>query len=154
MGFDLIGRRRFRGKAICYQCGTFCWWPLWSFVCREAADILDEADQENGCYNQGHYITAGKAAALAERLVVLLRRRVVSAESARHLRRARRERRKNCPSCHGRRVVAIRTDSEVLRMRCSHCDGTGRRRAFPMFRTAWVREFAAFCAESGGFRIW
>lgn len=131
----------------------FLWWPLWEFVCREAGDILDKTDRWNGCFNQGHYISKTKASALAERLETLLRRRVVSAEAGWHLRRARRERKKNCRVCHGRRVLVQRSDSGRVRTRCHHCDGTGRRRGVVKFRTAWIREFASFCASSGGFRI-
>lgn len=154
MGFYLAGRKK-RGRARpTFQLGTFLWFPLWSFVCREAGDILEPIDQEGCCFNQGHYVSVAKARALGERLELLLRRRVVSAESGRHIERARKLRQQKCPDCRGRGVTTSRLDGRVVRERCFECDGSGRRRAGPAFRTVWVREFAGFCAKSGGFWVY
>lgn len=154
MGFYLAGRRK-RGKARpTFQFGFFLWYPLWSFVCREAADILDPEDQHACCFNQGHYVNVAKARALGERLELLLRRRVVSAEAGRHLEQVRKRRQQKCRDCRGRGVTTSRVKGRVVRARCDECAGSGRQKAYPVFRTRWVREFAGFCAKSGGFWVY
>jgi hypothetical protein len=154
MGYCLKAKRRGGRKPIFFEMGTLLWPPLWSFVCREASDILTAKDAGNGSFNQGHSISADKAAKLAVRLDTLLRRRVVSAESRRHMDEARRERKKVCRTCRGRRTVLFRALPHSFRGPCLQCKGTGHPRVSPQFRTAWVREFAEFCRQSGGFRIY
>src|SRR5512140_3559355 len=102
LGFYLAGRQKRGGERPRFQLGTFLWFPLWAFVCREAGDILEPIDQQECCFNQGHYVSAAKARALGERLEWLLRRRVVSAESGRHLARVRKLRQQKCADCLGR----------------------------------------------------
>jgi len=154
MGFALKARRPKRGAVSVLPMTSARWFVLWGFVWEHTEGILDGEDAWAGCTNVGHYVTAAKARALAARLSVLLRKRVVSAESRERQERTRRARRNVCPACRGRRIVLYRAVPHDVRARCGRCDGTGHPRAFPAFRTVWVREFRNFCETSGGFWIY
>ena len=153
MGYDLYGRRPSGPSGRDFHVHFLLWWPLWGFVCREADDILDKEEAFHGAFNEGQYIRAVKARALAERLTLLLEDGTVAREARTYAARAARERRKACPVCRGRGRRLDRTVRPPVRGQCWACDGRGRRKAHPRFRLEWVEEFRDFCRESGGFRI-
>ena len=46
---------------IYFRNNVWWWRPLWSYVCEQFPDILNERDEEGGCYNDGHAISERKA---------------------------------------------------------------------------------------------
>jgi DnaJ-class molecular chaperone len=102
--------------------------------------------------NNGHWIRAKQAKQLAERLTDLLDKGTV-----RLYQRGYEEELKNlppekCDLCQG---TGKRHDKPV-KGKCNGCSGTGKRAAWAThyaFSESNVREFAKFCNDSGGFRI-
>ena len=46
---------------IYFRNNVWWWRPLWSYVCEQFPDILNERDEEGGSYNYGHAISETKA---------------------------------------------------------------------------------------------
>ena len=112
-----------------------CWWwrPLWNYVCENCQDFLDDDDCEAGGYNDGKIINQRKAGKIAKRLNFMLDEGIVKEHEVMHEaeRLAAKENNK------GKEI-----DDEGYMWGASYpfCEDN-------------VREFANFCAESGGFSI-
>ena len=46
---------------IYFRNNVWWWRPLWSYVCEQFPDILNERDEKSGSYNDGHAISESKA---------------------------------------------------------------------------------------------
>ena len=112
-----------------------CWWwrPLWNYVCCECDDILDQEDVDHGNYNDGHLITEEKACAIAKILFELIDSGEVKGYEDFHLERAK-------------------AAAENNKGKSCSDEGYDWSESYP-FSVENVRDFATFCAESGGFEI-
>ena len=140
-----------RGKSFGNNCWN--WRPLWDFVFDQCGDVISEEDHRKGHYNDGHLIPREKSERIAQRLLALCANgRVLDVE---------REYKKQqealpdeiCDLCHG---TGTRPDIVVLNG-CNACHGKGARRpsdTYYPFSAENVLEFAEFCKDSGGFRIY
>ncbi len=144
------------------NCGTYfrnnVWWwrPLWHFVCRACEDILTDKDIEQGSYNDGHKISKTKANKMAKELFRLIEADQVKAYESMYKKELDSLEQLDCDLCEatGKRQEPPKTGAGD--MECNKCDGTGKvddwAKSYPFIEDN-VREFANFCANSGGFRI-
>jgi len=112
-----------------------CWWwrPLWDFVCKECDDILDDSDMEAGGWNDGKIISEDKSVKIAVRLNALIEDGTVKQYEV---------------SYEASRLEAEQ-NNKGKKMKD---EGYSWSASYP-FSEDNVREFANFCAESGGFSI-
>ena len=140
------------------NCGTYfrnnVWWwrPLWQFVAGVCEGILTEKDIEQGSWNDGHKISKTKADRIAKRLYSMIENGEVKAYEEGYKKHLASLEQVGCDTCDG---SGIRND-EVIQGKCNGCDGTGKKDEWAKsnpFSEDNVREFANFCANSGGFAI-
>ena len=144
------------------NCGTYFrnnvygWKPLWNFVTGVCDDILTEKDIESGYYNAGHKISKTKANRIAKRLWKLTKNGQVKEYEEGYKSHLDSLEQVDCYICDatGKRKESPGTGAGD--MECNGCKGTGKRddsaKSYPFYRDN-VRQFANFCANSGGFEI-
>ena len=144
------------------NCGTYfrnnVWWwrPLWHFVTGACDDILTEKDMEQGSCNDGHKISKTKAVKIAKKLHKLIKTDQVKAYESMYKKELASLEQVDCDICDatGKRQEPPKTGAGDRE--CNGCDGTGKQddwaKSYP-FSEDNVRQFANFCANSGGFRI-
>ena len=144
------------------NCGTYfrnnvCGWkPLWMFVTAMCNDILTEKDIASGYFNDGHKISKTKAGRIAKKLYNLIEKGYVEAyESARERAHDSLEQ-IDCRICD---ATGKRQEPPMIGagdVECNGCNGTGKKdhpdKSYPFWEDN-VRQFANFCANSGGFEI-
>ena len=133
------------------------WWrPLWSFVTGMCANILTEKDIRLGGYNDMHKISKTKAGRIAKRLHSMIEDGRVKEYEDGYKRHLASLEQVDCEICDatGKRQEPPSTGAGDRE--CNGCDGTGKKddwaKSYP-FSEDNVREFANFCANSGGFTI-
>ena len=148
------------------NCGTYFrnnvwgWRPLWNFVCLACArppyNILTEKDIERGCYNDGHKISKTKADKIAKRLHSLIEKGWVQIYEERYHRHLDSLEQVDCTICDATGKRQKPPETGAGDMECNGCNGTGKKddwdKSYPFYEDN-VRQFANFCANSGGFRI-
>ena len=142
---------------VAFRNSVWGWRPLWHFVAAVCNNVLTEKDIKNGTFNDGHKISKTKAGKIAKKLHNLIKDGDVRAyESARN-RHLESLDQIDCDLCEatGRRQEPPKTGAGD-HMECNKCDGTGKvddwEKSYP-FSEDNVRQFANFCANSGGFTI-
>ena len=145
------------------NCGTYfrnnvwAWRPLWNFVTGICNDILTEKDIEAGSWNDGHKISKTKATRIANRLLNMIKDGQVKEYEKRYKKHLASLNQVDCDICDatGKRQKPPKTGAGMS-MICNGCNGVGKvddwAKSYP-FSEDNVREFANFCANSGGFRI-
>ena len=145
------------------NCGTYfrnnVWWwrPLWMFVSNSCEDILTEKDIERGSWNDGHKISKTKAGKIAKKLHSMIEDGSVKEYEDRYNKDLASLEQIDCDLCDatGKRKKPPERGAGT-HMECNSCNGTGKvddwAKSYP-FSEDNVREFANFCANSGGFRI-
>ena len=131
--WDESDKRQEDNKGIYFR--NNCWWwrPLWNYVCSECDDILDDSDCEAGGWNDGKIIAKEKAKKIAKRLKSLLEDGTV----------------KKFEVSHEAERLEAEQNNKGKKMKD---EGYSWSASYP-FSEDNVREFANFCAESGGFSI-
>jgi len=153
MGFDIYGHKPINKKGDYFRNNVWWWRPLWDYVVGTCDDILTDSDMNAGGFNDGHLISAKKAEKIAERLKLLVKQG--------HTEKYRKQRNKElkalpleiCQHCKG---TGKRNDKYV-KGKCNGCNGTGEKKAtatWYAFDVENVKEFAKFCKNSGGFKIY
>ena len=144
------------------NCGTYfrnnVWWwrPLWNFVSATCDNILTEKDIEGGNWNDGHKISKTKAGKIARKLYKLIETDQVKAYESRYKKDLASLEQVDCEICDatGSRQEPPKTGAGDRE--CNGCNGTGKTddwaKSYP-FSEDNVRQFANFCANSGGFTI-
>ena len=144
------------------SCGTYFrnnvwgWRPLWNFVTGACDDILTEKDMEAGCYNDGHKISKTKADRIAKRLWKLINSGQVKDYEDEYKAGLASLEQLDCDICDATGKRQEPPSIGAGDVRCNGCHGTGKKddwaKSYP-FSEDNVRQFANFCANSGGFRI-
>lgn len=173
MGMDVYGREPKSEKGSYFRNNVWWWRPLWEYCCEVGAEIIDDEVASGGHYNDGIGLDEDDAVALAKTLQAELD----SGRTAEYERKHNEFRaslpRENCEFCG---ATGIRTDEVGVEMGmptkaldeaeailtgrthgwCNACRGVGTTESWQSsypFSADNVREFAEFCAESGGFQI-
>ena len=143
-------------SGVYFRNNVWSWRPLWHLVTAVCNDVLTHKDVEQGSFNDGHKISKTKAGKIAKKLHKLIKDGDVRAyESARN-RHLESLDQIDCDLCEatGKRQEPPKTGAGD--MKCNKCDGTGKvddwEKSYP-FSEDNVRQFANFCANSGGFTI-
>jgi hypothetical protein len=171
MGMDVYGTQPTSEQGEYFRNTVWYWHPLWEYCLNIAPDIAGKV--ESGHYNDGDGLGADDAVALAR----VLTQSLESGQTAEYERIYNEQRaatpRIECDLCDG---TGIRTDavgrdagmpekelddaSAIALGRafgwCNACNGEGMKDSFDTyyyFTVDNVREFAQFCAASGGFSI-
>ena len=141
---------------VCFRNNVWWWRPLWSFVCNSCDDILTDKDIDGGSWNDGHKISKTKADKIAKRLYSMIDDGIVEEYEDRYKKDLDSLEQVDCEICDAtgkRQEPPMRGAGDV---ECNGCDGTGKKddwdKSYP-FSEDNVREFANFCANSGGFTI-
>ena len=143
-------------SGVYFRNNVWWWRPLWHFVSNICDNILTDRDAEEGCMNNGHKISKTKADRIAKRLHSMIESGEVKEyeeEYKKHLASLEQE---DCGICDatGKRQEPPNTGAGDRE--CNGCNGTGKKddwaKSYP-FSEDNVREFANFCANSGGFEI-
>ena len=144
------------------NCGTYfrnnVWWwrPLWQFVTGVCEGILTEKDIERGSFNDGHKISKTKANRIATKLYAMIDNGQVKEYEDEYKKDLASLEQVDCEICDatGKRQEPPKTGAGDRE--CNGCSGTGKvdnwAKSYP-FSEDNVREFANFCANSGGFTI-
>ena len=145
------------------NCGTYFrnnvwgWRPLWNFVTSVCSDILTEKDMEAGCYNDGHEISKTKADRIAKKLYNLIEKGDVEAYESAYKRDIDSLEQIDCYLCDATGKRQAPPETGAGERECNGCNGTGKKddwaKSYP-FDKDNVRQFANFCANSGGFAIY
>jgi len=173
MGMDVYGKQPNSERGEYFRNNVWWWRPLWDYCVSVAPEVIGEETAEHGHYNDGAGLDADDALILAD----ILRNELESGRTA-EWERSNAEWRASLPreACSLCDCTGIRTDNigiehgmpekelspeiQILTGRthgwCNACQGVGTVESwlshYP-FSTDNVREFAEFCAESGGFTI-
>jgi hypothetical protein len=144
------------------NCGTYFrnnvwgWRPLWHFVTATCDDILTQKDIEKGNWNDGHKISKTKANRIAKRLHSMIENNEVKEYEEGYKKHLASLEQLDCNICDatGKRQEPPKTGAGDVE--CNGCKGTGKKdnweKSYP-FSEDNVRQFANFCANSGGFEI-
>ena len=144
------------------NCGTYFrnnvwgWRPLWNFVTAMCNDFLTEKDIEQGYYNDGHKISKTKAGKIAKKLYNLIEKGDVEAYESAYKRNLASLEQIYCDICDATGKRQKPPETGAGDMECNGCNGTGKKDAWAKsypFSVDNVRQFANFCANSGGFEI-
>jgi len=152
MGFDLYGEHPTTESGGYFRNNVWWWRPLWVYVVAVCMDVLTERDAIEGHLNNGHWIHARQAQAIAQRLATLLAAGDVKRYEQDYRARLDKLPLEPCEHCQG---TGTRNDQHV-KGQCNACNGRGKGETWAThypFSVDNVREFADFCAHSGGFRI-
>lgn len=150
MGFDLYGVQAKSENGEYFRNNVWWWRPLASYVLENVA--LPEEGKELWHTNDGHLVSEKTAVEIADTLARL----VEEGHTARYEKEYQRELDALpldiCGLCAG---TGQRND-RFVKGTCNACGGAGKVKNFATnypFSVDNVREFAAFCRESGGFTI-
>ena len=144
------------------NCGTYfrnnVWWwrPLWEFVTESCEVILTEKDIRHGGYNDGHKICKTKADRIAKKLFKLIKNGKVKEYEREYREELASLEQVDCDICDATGKRQKPPIAGAGDYKCNGCKGTGKvddwAKAYP-FSEDNVRQFANFCANSGGFEI-
>ena len=143
-------------SGVYFRNNVWWWRPLWHFVTLACDNILTEKDMEQGSCNDGHKISKTKAGRIAKRLYSLIKDGRVKEYEEGYKKELASLDQVDCDICDatGRRAKPPETGAGD--MECNGCKGTGKTddwaKSYP-FSEDNVRQFANFCANSGGFTI-
>ena len=155
MGFDVYGNK----KDSYFRNSVWYWKPLWAYVA-ETCNLSDK-DAESGLYNDAYSISESKAKMISETLFRELKANRTQTYDLNHKRMLNNLPYETCKICNG---TGTRNDEHV-QGDCNACNTPStREQGIPIGKVKnWatsypfdvdnVKEFAQFCADSGGFKI-
>ena len=152
MGMDVLGKDPKSRKGEYFRNNVWWWRPLWEYVVSVCDDVLTKQDAGEGHLNNGHEISARKVQQIAARLSELLTSGEVNRYEHEYRAALATLPLRPCEHCTG---TGTRNDQSG-KGKCNGCGGRSKREAWAThypFSADNVREFAEFCAHSGGFRI-
>ena len=155
MGFDVHGNR---GDSY-FRNNVWYWKPLWNYVAEVCN--LDATMHEAGLYNDCYAISETKANEIASTLFQELKANRTQSYDLKYKKYLKELPYKTCEYCDG---TGFRND-DVIKGDCNVCNTEHtRNKGIPIgkvenWETSYpfdvdnVRDFAQFCADSGGFKI-
>jgi DnaJ-class molecular chaperone len=147
MGFDLFGAAPTSTPGEYFRNNIWWWRPLAAYVV-EQCGVAGDGWFDNG----GHEVSAQQARRIADTLTALLKNGRVKTYAAQYEKDLAALPDEECTICHG---TGLRND-DIIQGTCNGCSGKGTRPAWAThypFSEENVRDFAAFCRDSGGFSI-
>lgn len=161
MGMDVYGNNPKSKVGEYFRNSCWSWRPLWDYVSKECAGIITQKDHAAGHYNDGHLISATKAMLIHKKLSALLASGEVAETEKAYNEAMDALPDEPCELCNGTGVRPGGKEEfgEAWFNSCHGCNGCmgkGTKRpssTFYAFDEENVREFAKFCKESGGFKI-
>jgi hypothetical protein len=159
MGFDLNGIAPHTEKGIYFRNNVWWWRPLAEYVLAVCDDIIPESERMYWQSNDGQKVSGETALSISQRLSEHLDSGATKRFSDKHAEDLAAMPRHQCEYCNG---TGDRPDLGPPEWKakcggCNVCHGTGevedRAASYP-FSEDNVRDFAQFCAESGGFEIY
>ena len=145
-------------SGVYFRNNVWWWRPLWHFVTATCDNILTEKDIERGSWNDGHKISKTKAGKIAKRLHSMIEDGKVKEYENGYKKELASLEQVDCDICDatGSRKKPPESGAGDYQ-ECNGCSGTGKvddwAKSYP-FDEDNVRQFANFCANSGGFEIW
>jgi DnaJ-class molecular chaperone len=154
MGFNIYGIRKKSEEGRHFGISGLWWAALGDYVLDVCSDLFQERGAEWWGVNQGTRVSGRTATAVAKRLHELLETGAVK-QYERQFRKEQKAKLKTPCSC----MKAKRKDGPKApkrKARCPKCNGTGivkKDGTIYPFTEETVKDFAAFCRDSGGFEI-
>ncbi len=150
MGFDLNGLNAKNKKGEYFR--NNCWWwrPLWKYV--SELGILTDEQINSGSFNDGKEIPEETAKEISKKLKLLIRTGEVKKYEKAYKKEQKELLDETCEYCKG---TGKRND-KFVKGKCNVCKGKGKVRptsTWYSFSEENIKEFANFCANSGGFTI-
>ena len=151
MGYDLYGVRATSEKGEHFRNSVWWWHPLAEYVL-DNVDIPEE--ERHGWHsNSGQKVSARTATKIAKVLHAKLASGEVKQYAEEYAKALEALPRVPCRLCQG----SGKRDDDLVHGQCNACNGAGRVKDWAThypFEEENMKEFAAFCADSGGFTIW
>lgn len=153
MGMDLHGENPKNQKGEYWRNNIWWWRPLWTYICVNCSNILDEKDKEAGGWNDGKKIVGPKADKIAKKLQETIDNGTAAKYEKEYMKSLKEMKKIDCIHCNG---TGKRNDEHV-KGKCNGCNGTGKTDPFAKsypFSVENLKEFIEFAKNSGGFRIY
>jgi DnaJ-class molecular chaperone len=151
MGFDLYGLRAKAEKGEYFRNNVWWWHPLAEYVLEHVE--IPEKESAYWFTNDGQKVSQRTALKIAATLNELIANGDVKKYEQQYKEFLAKLPLVACWLCKG---SGVRNDEQV-KGRCNACRGTGKQEDFRTnypFSEENVKDFAAFCQESGGFQIY
>jgi len=155
MGMDVYGKRPRSEAGKYFRANVWGWCPLWDYCCLVAPELTDKV--KYGHSNDGDGLRAVDSRKLAKILQDELAsgRTALAEMSYKESLDALPD--EECDVCGGTGKRAEPPNVGPGKIKCNGCNGCGKRRPFAVhydFETNFVKEFAEFLQDCGGFEIW
>ena len=156
MGFDISGENPKNEKGEYFRNNVWWWRPLWTYICINCSNILDEKDQEAGCWNNGTKIVSPKADKIAKKLQETIDNGTAAKYEKEYMTNLKTMGKIDCDICAGTGKRKKVPATGAGKYKCNGCNGTGKTDPFAKsypFSVENLQEFIEFVKNSGGFRI-
>lgn len=151
MGFDISGLKATSETGEYFRNNVWWWRPLADYVLDNV--VLPSEETENWGTNDGQEVSAKSALKIADTLDALVKSGHTAKHSKEYKAKMKSAPLEECTFCKG---TGKRND-EYVKGKCNSCSGKGKVKPFYTnypFSVENVKDFADFCRDSGGFRIW
>ena len=164
--FEALEEYQKKVKGDYFRANVWWWRPIWDFTCYECDDILSDKDRERGSFNDSHFINKAKSIRIAKRLYKAIESGKAKEYEDRIEKIMSKAKKKNAE-----------IDAQLERIREKVVEQTGKSDIVPKdypekwynewtrvndkkdwsasypFSEEFLKEFADFSKESGGFYI-
>jgi hypothetical protein len=150
MGFDIYGINAKSEKGEYFRSSVWGWRPLADYVLEHVE--IPEAEHQYWHSNDGQKVSEETALKIATVLNEKLQSGAVKQYEEEYTKELEALPLVTCGLCKG----SGKRNDEFVQGTCNGCSGTGKTKDWRMhypFSEEYVREFAEFCEESGGFTI-
>ena len=161
MGYDIYGNNKDKnGEETYFRNNVWYWRPLWNYVA-ETCKLSDEI-VEQGFFNDGYAVSKEEAEKISKTLFAELKANKTQTYDLKYKKHIKNLPYITCRFCGG----TGKRDDDRVQGDCNACNTEGtREQGIPIgFEKSWeasypfdvdnVKEFAQFCADSGGFKIY
>jgi len=154
MGFDVFGKEPVNETGTYFRNNIWCWRPLWNYVFANLKAISEE-DYFKGSHNDGHEINKEKA----QRIAASLKQKIESGELEEYIEAYTKYLdelpEEPCDYCDSLGLRELPDSNDLVQ--CNGCGGSGKVKSFETYYPMYVenmKNFADFCQDSGGFKIY
>ena len=135
--YDEYFLRQDENPGVYFRANVWWWRTHWEYVCFNCKDILTEEEHNLGHSNGGHKVTEEQATAIAKKMF----EHIDSGEARGYERH------------HNKVMEKAKENNRKLKEDGKQFGEDWDWRGDYPFEVRFLREFAVFCSESGGFRI-